>query len=105
MIAFDNFAFKLENGWAKGLIWPILETGKMNVSMHALFFLTKSTHLKSQKLVIFELQLYPINRKIYGGYWNLVIMTLGDTSTYATHIFWRKFLSQYLETILIIFLY
>ena len=52
------------------------------------FFLTKSTYLESKKIVIAELQLYPINHKTRIGSWNLVIMR--DTSTHTTHIFWEK---------------
>ena len=56
-------------------------------------------------LVISELQLCPVNHKSCRRSWKLVIMTEGDYSTYATHIFLGKSLLQRPKTILIIFLY
>ena len=45
--------------------------------------------MDTQKLLIFELQLCLINHGNWTGSWNLVIMTLYDTSTHATHMFWE----------------
>ena len=44
----------------------------------------------ASKLVIFKLQLCPIYYKTCRGSWNIVIMTLGVSSTHATHILLRK---------------
>ena len=44
-------------------------------------------------LVISELQLCPVNHKSCRRSWKLVIMTEGDYSTYATHIFGEKFVT------------
>ena len=56
-----------------------------------------------KKIVIAELQLYPINHKTRRGSWNLVVMR--DTSTHTTHMFWEKvchsILKQYHFAILI----
>ena len=48
-------------------------------------FLTYSTSLEAQKLVVFGLQLCYINHKNCRGSWNLVFMILGDTSTHNSY--------------------
>ena len=59
--------------------------------MHAHFsFPDKSTYLERQRLLIFELQLCPIDHKTCSGFCNLVIIMLDDTSTHLTLIFWGK---------------
>ena len=57
------------------------------------YFSWQRIYLEPQKLVIFEPQLCPINHQTYRGSSNVVVMTLGDTSTHATHMFWEKFVT------------
>ena len=45
----------------------------------------------------FELRLCPINKRTCRGSWNLVIMTLGYTSTNRTPIFLRKYYHRILK--------
>ena len=47
--------------------------------------------------MIFKLQLYPINQKTRRGSCNFVIMTQGNSSTHATHIFLGKVCCSILE--------
>ena len=56
-----------------------------------LIFLTYSTYLEHQKLVIFGLPQYPINHKSCRESWNLVLMILGDTFTHDSHFMGKSF--------------
>ena len=69
--------------------------------MYRLFFLTYSTYLEHQNLLIFWLHLCPIDHKRCRWSWNLVLMILGDISTYNSH-FWGKRLWPHPETKIII---
>ena len=51
----------------------------------------------ASKLVMFELQLCRVNNKTCRVSWNIVIFTLRDSCTHATHIFWGKVCSNVLK--------
>ena len=53
--------------------------------------------MEPQKSMTFELRLCPINKRTCRGSWNLVIMTLGYTSTNRTPIFLRKYYHRILK--------
>ena len=71
----------------------------MYVCTYGLIFLTYSTSLEAQKLVIFGLQLCLIIHKKCRGPWNLVLMILENTSTHNSH-FVGKSLSSHFVIIL-----
>ena len=73
----------------QGWFSPSHKLEMSSICMHTILLLTLSAYLDTQKLLIFELQLCLINHGNWTGSWNLVIMTLYDTSTHATHMFWE----------------
>ena len=98
---FHNFVFNIETGWATRLVSLCYKLEiLMYVCMHAFFFFfffyarltfPDMKHLfRAPKSAIFELQLCPSNHKTFRGSWNLVIVTLGDSSTRGTQKFCGK---------------
>ena len=55
--------------------------------------------MEPQKSVTFDFQLFPINNTTSRRSWNLIIMTLGDTFTNATHITNTTLNHLYLNTL------
>ena len=63
----------------------------LHPSMYGLVFLTCSTYLEPQELVIFKLQMCPINHKTCRAAWNLVVITLWNIFTHNSHfLVWLK---------------
>ena len=72
----------------------------LSVCMYGLIFLTYSTYLEPQKLVIFGLQLCAINHKNFRGSWNLVLIILGaGASLPITHFFGEEVCHHILKQI------
>ena len=84
MATLHNFAVKIETGWTTRKVKPILETRNDNGSCMYVWFTFPDIKYLFGASNICELQLSAINHKTCSVL-NLVIMTLGDTSTHATH--------------------
>ena len=95
MTNFCTFALKKEIVWTARMVIPITETRNViGVCMYPSFAFPDIKYLfGALKICGFWTSTLPINNKTCRVSWNLVIKTLEDTTTNATHIFWEKFVT------------